>query len=271
MIGNSVHTEEIKKEFQEPRFLQITEERLEELKKELSASTGVDFTALSTRIVSPGDPMFDTLELYGKLFSKNVNQPEILEAVRKNVGKYRVFEKDGIDAMREMAKNMGIEADGALEGLVYTVVKKIIVYPTVLRKNMISMARTYAAKEGISGEIKNEKEAEELLRQLAEKYFFHEAGHIVYFTFPKEFTSRWEIIANNNPKLISRVLEVQENNINSEIGKHSSHRPVLVGREAFADIFSEIVTHGKMKNRLGDFPEETEFVKQSLQVTGIRV
>lgn len=242
-----------------PTFEPISQEKLEELKKELSDNTDCDFSLLPIVVTRPGESLFDHQEAKLKLYMKAGS----VQAFNELLEKYNIS-RPNAETFREIAKKEGIILDDTFPGFAYSLGGEVIFYPAIREDKVLEMARKYSHKEGEEINFNTTEEAKSYLESLAEKYFYHEIGHTVYQLILNDAEREiWEKIVLSNKELSQRVIEIQ-------IDKHPNPESIPVANEAFADMFSEVVTKGKEKNRLGNWPREKEMLVEILQRIGIK-
>lgn len=119
------------------------------------------------------------------------------------------------------------------------------------------MAKKYAMKEKEKKNFETSEEAIRYIRTLAEKYFFHEVGHLVYENLEPEKKKKWEDYLSKHKKIREAVIRVQED-------KYDNIERMRVSGEAFADFFIEVIREGVV-SRLGSNKEAVNKIKDLLR------
>ncbi len=240
-----------------PMFDPISNEKLEQMRQQLSDATGLDFEDIPVEIAHPGEPRFDIFEAQTKLYEQSRNWGHCVEILRKGGYNFNPDEPGAPALVRRIAENEGVDLDDSFSGFVYNIGGNRIMYVSIREDRVVEIAQKYAAKEGeAEQEFKNLDDAKKYLQELAEKYFYHEFGHTVYLNFlDAETKNVWDSLVKNNQDLVRKVIEVQKD-------KHPNIESIPIGNEAFADVFAKILTG--QKSRLGDNAEAETFVKKLL-------
>lgn len=233
-------------------FEPISETHLEDLKMDLQKRLGIEeLSDLPTKVVNPGDYLFDFQEAQNKLYM----HAKSFDAYKAILAKYglefplRLNEADSVQALREVAQKEDVELDGTFPGFAYNIAGKFIMYPAIKNEEILNMANKYSGKEGMNRSFDNEIEARAFLKELAEKYFYHEVGHFVYMhLLSQDSLNEWDIEILANEDIVQKVLEVQKD-------KHPNPESIPICNEAFADFFGEYSNPGNYDNRLGNWPE----------------
>ena len=243
-----------------PVFEVITVARIEELKEGLTERTGVDFRELPVDVVRQGDAIFDCLEAQIKLQQK-VPWPTLEPLLLGRGYVFHAYDEDSAAVIRAIAEEQGVEMDGKLPGFAYNLGGQHIVYLCPPEDHAATLAASYAKKEGVEEGVVPEN-AQPFLKDLAEKYFFHEVGHTVHLSLLNDNARKWwDDFVFSFPDLVERVREVQKD-------KFPDPSMVRVSDEAFADLFGAEVAYGKGKSRLGSHPDAEEGLQLLLKHYG---
>lgn len=227
---------------------------------DIENNLGIDISNITVESLTPDDLDFVFIELFGEVRRK-LQESERGKEAKALLNLHKTNPEKALVKLRELAKSLDIKEKGELPGFIYTVGDKII-YSVFDSSRSIDLATRYARKEQQNLSFINESEAIEYLKYLAEKYLYHEVGHIVYAKIPLPIKAEWLSYIIEREDVLKRVREVQSDNINDAM-------PIPTqANEAFADIFVEIASHKKFSNRLGDFVEEREEVEKILESLG---
>jgi len=245
-------------------FVPITAGRLIELKKQLTGRVGVDFSTIPTTVSRPGEFYFDLYEAQTKLYKK-MGWRNLADELKSQGYDFQNIPKDADQKMRNLAEKNDVILDGTMDGFVYNIGGHHIIYMGIKPEQVVPMAKKYARKEGLNESIidTNEK-AREYLSELSEKYFYHELGHTIYlYLLTPQEQADWDKTILEQPELAKKVEEAQRD-------KHPDINSIPIGNEAFADIFSSVVTNGKIKNRLGKQSRSSKHLAQILRQKGFQ-
>lgn len=257
---DSHHFEEINKSETEPLsyFEPITAEDLSKRVKALSEQIGIDYSNLPIDIARPGSPLFDSFEAQTRL--QQVIPWDQLHPTLESRG-INLAERNSATALalRQLAREAGITLDGTMPGFVYNIGGSRVIYFAIHPDSILPMAQKYAQKEGVDPEsLTTIEQAQKFLETLAVKYLYHELGHTTYrFVLDENEQAGWSKTVDQFPDLYEKVIEVQ-------LDKYPSPEHILVAEEAFADLFSEVVTNGEIENRLGKHDEAQRVLKNLL-------
>ena len=248
-----------------PMFEPINEATIQALKTKISENLGFDFSELRVTIARPGDHLFDYHEAQLKLYLKSGS----FKNYKKLLEKYNFFPSltvspDDTLFLRDMARKEGVILDDTFQGFVYNIGYARIMYVAIREDKVMEMALKYKAKEQDKIELKNIESAKMYLRNLSEKYFYHEIGHTVFGLLISESDRTvWSDLVKRSDELKARVVEIQKD-------KHPSVESIPVAEEAFADLLVEVGSLDQ-KNRLGDFPEAIELMRRILLKNGFHL
>lgn len=247
-----------------PMFKPINETAVETLKNRISQNLGFDFSGLPVTIDRPGDYRFDYQEAQTKLYLKSGSLEDYKKLLEKYGLDFSNIPPSGDKLIRDIAQKEGVVLDDTFQGFVYNLGGRHIMYVTIREDRVMEMAEKYKDKEHGEMEIENIENAKRYLRSLAEKYFYHEAGHTIFkFLINSTDQNTWSDFVNNNDNLKTRVIEVQKD-------KHPSIEAIPIADEAFADLLTEIASPDNT-NRLGDFPEALLLLKKILIDSGFNL
>lgn len=252
---------------QEPQnfFEPIDQVKIKELKQNLATESGVDLSEVEVNITKPGEFLFDLYEAQTKLYNKVGDWNKCVKLLRAHGYTFDPIPENADKIMRQVALENGVELNGRMPGFIYNIGGHHIIYFAIHKDEILSMAQKYTGKEHDEITFTGIEQAKQYLSELAEKYFYHEVGHSVYlFLLPEQIQDMWDDYINNNSTLKQKVIDVQKD-------KHPNPESIPVGNEAFADIFAEIITRGRIKNRLGEHTEATQIAKMILQKLGFKL
>ena len=239
----------------------ISQEKVRRILESITENVGVDFTEIQVETQSPGGLEFDFLDLFTPVRSA-LNDENRRPEVKELLDLYSRNPKHALSRLHELAGELHITAKEELPGFIYTIMNKKIIYPTFSNERAIGIASTYAKKEGSNLNFTNEASAIQYLETLAEKYLYHELGHIIFAKIPADMKKEWGYYVSSNEGLLQRVREVQLGNVNDSM-------PLATQvNEAFADVFVPIASNMKFNNRLGEFNAEQRWVIQLLTSLG---
>ena len=254
-------------EFFEP----IDQNRLEELAEEFSQECGIDLTQFSIKVSKPGEASFDTLEILTKMQEK-YGPKKVADRLRGygvDLSKRFDHTDENAKKMMEIGRQEGLEIDGVLKGLVYNT-NGNITYTAIREDQAENLAAIYSKKEGEEKKFVDMEEAKNYLRNLAEKYLYHELGHSVFRKIITEPADRqaWFEAVGSSPELAKELFELQKDKYpNSQL---PDIMPIIID-EAFAEIFSSAATKGKITSRVSSYPEIEETLKNLLKKYGFKL
>jgi hypothetical protein len=250
---------DIGKEFEPSEYFEpIDQAKIDALKQNLIKEAGLDVTNINVDITKPGEFLFDLYEAQTKLYNKIGDWNKCIKLLKKSRYTFDPIPPNADKIMRRVALENGVELNGRMPGFIYNIGGHHIIYFSIAPEDVVPMAQKYAGKEHDEIEFYSQEVAKKYLQELAEKYFYHEIGHSVYLhMLPEEIQELWDDYVNANEQLREGVIRVQKD-------KHPTVESIPVGNEAFADIFAEIITNGRMRNRLGEHTEATELARSIL-------
>lgn len=242
---------EQKREKESQVFDVISKEEIDEYKKRLLEEYKIDLSDIAINIAHPGDRIFDHYEIQQKLFLKCNSDFDRMKALIKEYN----YNPDSItiDQFKDIADKEGIALEGKLPGFAMTAGKDEIIFFGIKEENIMEMAEKYASKENEQKRnFSNTEEAKNYLANLGEKYFLHEASHIVYKKMEVSLQKEWETFIEKHPDIKKKVIKVQEDKYNDE-------QQIPFAEEAFADFSIDVLSNRRIISRLG---ENVEAIKK---------
>ena len=237
-----------------PMMEPITDRRILELRKEIEDNLLINLDWLPIIVSHPGEFEFDLYEAQTKLYNHIGSWPECVHLLRSHGYDFNNVRPGSEKIMRQVALENGVILDDRYSGFAWNIGGRKIIYMAIREDDVVSMANRYAVKEQDTIVFTNKKDALEYIRNLAEKYFFHEIGHTFHLVIMSdEERQKWRALISSNTTLIDAVNRVQAD-------KHPQGS-IPVAAEAFADIFSKVASNGKYDNRLGTYEGEETYVR----------
>lgn len=237
----------------------ISKERINEYKEKLRMNAGIQLSDIAINILHPEDDLFDHYEIQHKLFLKyNSNWEKMIDVIKSH--KYNP-DNITIEQFRDIAAKENIKLEGKFPGFAMTAGGDEINFFGIKEKNVMEMAIKYAKKEG-EGKINfsNTEVAKKYLKNLGEKYFLHEVGHIIYKKLKQSSLKEWGNFVEGYPDFKKLVIEIQKD-------KYNNKDKIPVSEEAFADFFIDVSSNGNLISRLGINDKAIKKVKSLLKET----
>ncbi len=242
-------------------FSVITPEQIADWTKRLREDHAIDLSEIPITSVQPGDDTFDFHELIDKLRGRFPD--EIIEQKVEGLG----YREVSLDALRAVAEHEHVKLDGRLRGFTLTTDGKEIIFFAIRDDEAIAKAEQYAEKRGDAGKtFKDAEGAKEYLRGLGEWAFHHEVGHVVYARLRqanRALWQTWNTYVAGEKDLQEAVLRVQHDK-----WAHGAP-PGHIQDEAFAEMFPEVISRGRLKSRLGNHDEAVRRLGEILERVGI--
>lgn len=215
----------------------VTPDQVSTVLLRVSQDLGVNLAPSSVQIVRPGDPVFDLQEIQYKLLMQSNGD---YDTMIKTITSYGFDPQNtNLEEFRQIAAQEDIQVTGELPGFAMTSGDDELLFFAVKRSNAVSMATTYAQKEGLTVDFKTENQAIAFLKSLAEKALLHEIGHLIYHRIDH---SEWDKYVDSQPALKQKVIELQ-------IDKYGGQDSIPIAEEAFADHVVPILSGGKIPSR----------------------
>ena len=222
-------------------FQVIKPEQVTEYVTAVRDDFGIEVETVSITLTYPGDDVFDRQEIQHKLFTKCHSDWDAMLALMQERG----FDPQEMSTndFRQLAMTENIQLDGTLPGFSMVSGNDEIIFFAISDNNAIAMATKYAQKEGeVDKTFSSIDEAKTYLQTLGEKSLLHELGHIVYAKVKPE---NWDTLIDANEALKQKVIEVQRD-------KYQDESQIPVADEAFAELFPTVLSHGRIKSRIGE-------------------
>lgn len=252
-------------------FSVIMPEQIIEWSKRLEEEHGFNLSEVPIIITRPGEDKFDYHELTDKLRAEFPD--EAIEQKIKELG----YDEVSLEALRKVAAQEHVVLDGRLRGFALTTDKdegkgaageKEILFFAIRDDEAIAKAEQYAAKHGDAGKaFASKEEAKKYLKGLSEWVFHHEVGHVTYAatqTTDRKLWDDWNTYTAGHKELQEAVRRVQDDK-----WTHGAP-PGHVEDEAFAETFVDVISRGRLRNRLGEFDEAVQRVRKILGSAGVQ-